>query len=215
MLELNELEKLRHKLDLNETLVWAGKPKSWAFTKTTLVLIPFGLFWNSIVSIFIFGMIFPMWFGDGSGQITINGHATTYGEMSFLDKLWPTLFMVPFVIIGIVTLFSPLWAKIRSSGLIYAVTNKRALCKGRFFTTSWRSSEIYTPDRADKRSGVTHLYFSTRISHGRNGSSSTPTGFYNLPSSEANAAESALKALRNKNKKEVAVPIATMNAPDF
>ncbi len=111
--------------------------------------------------------------------------------MSLLAKLGVTAFFVPFFCVGLGTLFSPVWMWLHSTGLVYAVTTKRAIVKGRFLMKSWRAQEIFSPDRSDKRSGCSYLYFYEEAN--RNGSSLG--GFLNLPTTESYAAENALRAL--------------------
>ncbi len=192
MIDSQVIEKLNKKLDLNEQIVWVGKPKPYVWKRGMAFILIFGAFWCSIVSVFVGGMILPMWFGDPAGTITINGCKTTYGAISIWKKLGMTAFFIPFVAVGLGTLFSPLWTYLHSTGLVYAVTTKRAMKKGRFFTKSWRKHELDIPDRADKRSGYSDLYF--YVSHHQNG---TPvySGFINIPTAEALAAENALMRL--------------------
>ncbi len=186
MLDPTLTEKLRKKLDLNEHLVWAGVPKPWAFTKSSFFLIFFGLFWCTIVSIVGGTFIYGLWFEESVDPDSL-------AMLPLLGKLGMTAFFIPFIIIGLWTLFNPLWLRIWSSNLLYAVTDKRAIRRGWLFAKSWRAAELDKPDRIDKRSGVTHLFFAfSSVSH--NGHHEQ-TGFRNLPSHEADAAEAALRKL--------------------
>ncbi len=196
MIDSQVIEKLQSKLDLNEQVVWVGKPKPYAWKKGMAFILFFGTFWSAITSVFVVGMLIPMWFGDPNAEITVNGTPTTYGAMSIWAKLGLTAFLTPFICIGISTLLSPLWTYLHSTGLIYAVTTKRALKKGRFGMKSWRKNELDTPDRADKRSGYSDVFF--YCSHYQN---HTPvySGFLNLPTADALAAENALKKLCDDN----------------
>ncbi len=193
MLDPAETTKLQQKLDLNEKLIWAGRPKPWAFTKTSVGMIFFGLFWCAILSVVGGVFMYGCWFDDPANPAMTNDGGEAMSQLPLLAKLGMTAFFIPFVVIGLGTLFNPLWTRIWSSKLLYAVTDKRAIRKGRLFTKSWRAAEIYKPDRVDKRSGVSHIFF-TLSSVSQNGHRAQ-TGFRNLPPHEADAAEAALRKL--------------------
>ena len=141
--------RVERKLDLNERLVWAGKPV---------------LFFAE----------------DGREE-----------PLPLIIGI--CIFFVPFVSIGVCMLGAPLWTRLRTPHWVYAVTNKRALIIGRFRTRDWRASELRFVDRADHRNGRSDLFFAH---DGGNGNGTRcPTGFHNLPTAEASAAESALRTL--------------------
>ncbi len=186
-----DYERVQKKLDLNETLVWVGRPKPIAFTRHTVTLMLFGIPWCTIVSMVGGAFMLSFWFAAPDSKVTVNEVETTVAEVSIWFKLGMTAFFIPFVVIGLGTLFAPLWNKLVMSWTIYAVTTKRAMHVGRWFTTSWRAKDLWRePDRIDKRSGYSTIEFA----YGR---TSTPAGqskagFINIPTSEAMRAEKAL-----------------------
>lgn len=173
--------RVERKLDLNERLVWAGKPVPWAFSKKTLGAMLFGIPWSFITAIVMSGFIYSFFFTeDGRGE-------------PLALKIGICIFFVPFVCVGLGMLGAPLWARLRTSRWVYAVTDKRALLIGLFHTRDWRASELRFVDRADHRNGRSDLFFAH---DGGNGNGTRcPTGFHNLPTAEASAAESALRTL--------------------
>lgn len=180
MLSPEETQKVKNRLDLNERLVWAGKPKPRAFTKTTVGAMLFGIPWSAFVAFFLYFGFF--------GDVKKTGAAE--------DPLSLSLFMIPFVLVGLGMLFAPFWNRLRMAGQLYAVTDKSALVIGRLFTKRWRAGEMDTIDRRDKRNGHSDLIFAY-TSYAVNGQH-LPTGFLNIPTTEASAAESALRALKER-----------------
>ncbi len=181
--------KIEKKLDLNESLVWCGRPvKARAFTRITCMTFFFGLFWCSILSVVATSFINALWV-DTASVIEVNGVKKTAEQMSMASRVGMSLFFVPFVVVGIGTLFSPLWYKLSMKTMIYAVTTKRALAVSCFGTRSWRKSDFIKPDRADKRDGTSSIFF-THMNK-----STSATGFYDISSQNAAVAEAALRKL--------------------
>ncbi len=181
----NAMARLRaeSKLDRNETLVWLGRPVPTFRYRGWIGTVFFGIPWCAITGFFVFGVLVPAWMGkEVDGQ-----------PWGLWPKLGLTAFLTPFVAVGIGTLFSPLWHKLSQAGQLFAVTDKRALVVGRFATKSWRASEMFPPDRADHRNGLSDIWFSYGSSS--NGGEHPPTGFTNLPPAQADEAEKALLAL--------------------
>lgn len=179
MITSDDTQRLQHKLDLNEQLLWADKPIPRAFCKSTIGAMLFGIPWCAIVSVVGGGFLASFWLGDPNSEVTVNGTKTTMEAVSIWFKLGITAFFIPFIAIGISMLFAPLWKRLSMSGQIYAVTTKRALICGRLRTKSWRVPEIEFLDRCDRRNGTGDLHFAY-TSGGQRGSA-VPTGFDNLP----------------------------------
>lgn len=189
--------RVERKLDLNERLVWAGKPVPWAFSRQTLAAMLFGIPWSFITAMVMSGFIYGLFFAE-DGR-----------EEPLALKIGICIFFVPFVTIGVGMLGAPLWARLRTPHWVYAVTDKRALLIGLFHTRDWRASELEFIDRADHRNGRSDLFFArgqATANGGLNNGSvhlvSRLIGFRNLPATEAPAAESALRALlRNRDRR--------------
>ena len=162
-------------------------------------IVLFGVIWSALVFAVGGTTIHGLWFSDGTREITVNGTKTTYGALSVWARIGLTAFFVPFFAIGVGTVGSPFWYRLWQSGLLYAVTDSRALRIGRVACKSWRACEILPRiDRADRRDGLTDLFFTTRtVSNGKSGGSrQVPDGFANLPPRDADEAELALAALK-------------------
>ena len=202
---VSEKEDLRRRvearLDRNERLLWIGRPLREGWLWGSLPLFFFGLVWSALVGFGVWQAVVPLWTGEGAGASA--GGPGRWGE---------TLFFVPFVIVGIGLVLSPLWAWLGARASAYAVTDRRAMVLGRVKTCSWRASEMFGPDRADHRNGRTDLFFATVVvSNGRHGPvgrdrglggpawdgvrSVRATGFRNLRPADADAAEKALGTL--------------------
>ena len=177
-------ERLQKKLDLNEQLLWAGKPIPRAFSKASVRAMLFAIPWSAITWTVFGTFMSTLWFGGGTAKF--NGRPAA--ELSLWLRLGFTAFFIPFITISIATLFAPLWQWLSMRGQYYAVTTKRALALGRFRVKSWRAPEIDFIDRCDRRNHTGDLYFV----YGNSG----PTGFDNLPSEALAPAENALKNLR-------------------
>jgi hypothetical protein len=109
-------------LDRGEKIVWLGQPEprpgvSWALLFPSCFAIPwtlFALFWMAAAS-----GVFDVFFG-GQGGGRLAG-----GRVVF------ALFGLPFVVIGLVMFFSPLWMKRRlrraAGRTAYVITDRRAI----------------------------------------------------------------------------------------
>lgn len=197
MLTSDETQRLQNKLDLNEQLIWAGKPIPRAFSKSSIGAMIFGIPWCAITSVVGGAFLSSVIFGDPNDPVTINGTKTTISEVSILFKVGMCAFFVPFVTIGIGMLFAPLWKFIIMTGQTYAVTTKRALIMGRIRTKSWRAPEISFIDRCDRRNGTGDILFSYS-SVSQNGHH-PPIGFDNLPAESLTPAETALRTLHQED----------------
>ena len=193
MLTSDETQRLQNKLDLNEQLLWAGKPIPRAFSKSTIGAMIFGIPWCAITSVVGGAFLSSVIFGDPNDPVTINGVKSTVSEISIGFKIASCAFFVPFITIGIGMLFAPLWKFLAMTGQIYAVTTKRAVIVGRILRKSWRSPEILFIDRTDRRNrtGDIHFAYSSVSQNGHH----PPVGFDNLPAADLDAAETALRKI--------------------
>ncbi len=178
MISPETLQRIRSRLDLNERLVWCGKPVPRAFNKTTLSMMLFGLPWTAITG------------------LVSGGFFLAEDLPAFPLRLFLILFFIPFYVVAISMLGAPLWSLLRQRRWVYVVTDKSARIMGAFRCTTWRRQELDFLDRADHRNGLTDIHFS-HASYMINGSHPLQ-GFINLPTAEASAAIAALKALRGE-----------------
>ena len=65
----------------------------------------FGIPWCAITSIVAGAFLNSLWFSEANDPITINGSKTTMDALSIWIKLGMSAFFVPFIAIGIATLF--------------------------------------------------------------------------------------------------------------
>ena len=163
--------RVQRKLDRNETLVWVGRPVPTFRYRGWIGTVIFAVPWCAITGTFVGGVLIPAWMGK-----PVDGEA-----WGIWPKLGLTAFLTPFILIGIGTLFSPLWHKLDQKGRLYAVTDKRALSIGRLFSKSWRGAEMFVPDRADHRNGLSDIWF-TYASTSNNGTRRPAAAFRSSPS---------------------------------
>lgn len=178
MISPEETARIARRLDLNERIVWVGRPKPTAFALSTVPVMIFGIGWCALVATII--------------STAVRDFAETLRKAGFAwHEAVPLLFFVPFVVAGVAMLGAPLWRYLIMAGQYYVVTDKRALIMGRFVTQSRRRGEMDVDvDRVDRRNGLSDLFFaaSNVTVNGR----PQPFGFRNLPTAEVAAAERAL-----------------------
>lgn len=179
MLSPEETQRIERKLDLNERLVWCGKPRPKGLNKHTIGAMLFGIPWTAISGTVSGMFLVSMWLKPNDSPL--------------LARLGFTLFFIPFWCISVAMLGAPLWLRLRQKKWLYAVTDKSVLIVGAFRTTRLRRHNLFSPDRADHRNGLSDILFATSdyAVNGRH----LPIGFVNLPTAEANAAEQAVRDL--------------------
>ena len=179
-----ELEnRVRAELQGKERLVWAGQPKPsrWMWSSVPIVLfgIPFtafALFWISMAS----GLFF--------GAHEVHGHGQP-DVFSALFSCFP-LFGVPFLIVGLGMLTSPIWMYRRAKKTCYALTDQRAIIWrsgwfGSVEVRSYRASELGKMTRRTFADGSGDLIFEEVVSvgqdsHGHTRSYRTEHGFMGI-----------------------------------
>ena len=109
--------ELREYLNKNESLLWAGKPKSgFFFRQIDTFLIPFSLFWCGFITFWIYSAY------------------TTDAPFVFL------LFGIPFALIGLFLLFGRFFYDIKQrKNTIYGLTEKRIIIKSTLFSKKIQS----------------------------------------------------------------------------
>ena len=191
--------RVQSKLGRNERIAWIGRPVPSFRFEGRRFLLCLGVLWWIPTGLALFRLILPMWFGA-------NGGAATLTVPSFGDRLFPTIVVGAFAVIGVILLLAPLLHWLSQRAQLYAVTDARALIIGRPFSFSYPASELrQDPLRREcAENGLTNLFFATRIVYeqgpspkfGRARWKEVPIGFLNLLPGDADAAESALLALK-------------------
>lgn len=139
-------QRLRAELRPGESLAWAGQPDPDRIMRSgfriVLFFVPFtafSLFWIAAAS----GFQWPRWDGGWS--------------------LFP-LFGLPFLLVGLGGLASPLWLRRKSHSTVYAITSERALViegTGSITVKSYRPSDIAAIERTDHPDGTGDLILRT------------------------------------------------------
>ncbi len=82
------------------------------------------------------------------------------------------LFGVPFILIGLGMLSTPLWMRRSARRTVYVITDRRAIVIGGAWALhieSFPPSRLTDIRRKQRRDGSGDLIFRTEVSHGRNG----------------------------------------------
>jgi hypothetical protein len=150
--------RVQAELRSGERLVWTGQPVPTRFARPAIGLVLFGIPWTAF-AVFWIVMASGMMFG-GIG-LAGNGFFACF-----------PLFGIPFVLIGIGLLTSPLWMRRKARQTVYALTDRRAIiwAAGWFGGVEVRS---YTGEglgkmvRRDYPDGTGDLVFEEVVSVGR------------------------------------------------
>src|SRR5512139_1652604 len=102
-------QRLRAELKPGESIAWAGQPNPDRYMKSGFKLWLFFIPWTAF-SLF--------WIAGASGF-----------RMPQFNSGWSLfpLFGLPFLLIGLGGLSSPLWLRLKARSTIYAITNRRAI----------------------------------------------------------------------------------------
>ena len=134
-------------LESNERINWMGMPKRVFFTRITTFTVLFGLPWTAFA---VFWTV---------------GAASIGKDVPFLFGLLFPLFGLPFIMIGLLMMLSPIGAYRRSAKTVYVITDRRAITFDSGWTTTVRS---YSPEklknifRKEKRDGSGDIIFTRR-----------------------------------------------------
>jgi len=163
-----ELEdKVKHELQTGERVLWMEQPIPRYFTAMSTGAFLFAIPWTAFA-------IF--WIGRASGF-----KLPDFGKGGF--SFFP-LFGVPFVLIGLGMLSSPLWSYRKAFKTVYVITDRRAITFDAGWTTTIRS---YPPDRLqnihrkEKRDATGDVVFGQRVWSGSEGGrQAQDLGFLNI-----------------------------------
>jgi hypothetical protein len=104
----------REYLDPGERLLWAGRPDPRSAIPASIGIFVFAIPWTAFA-------LFWMWGASGFGAAFREGGEEAGGFRYFF------LFGLPFVLIGIGMLLSPLWIYRKARSTVYAVSDRRLL----------------------------------------------------------------------------------------
>ncbi len=172
----------QREIDADEEILWAGRPNPARMSTRTLPVLLFGIpftafavFW--IVNAYNMGNSGPS-FGPGGG----------------IGGFFP-LFGIPFVLVGLGMLLSPLIAFHKGTQTVYAITNRRALIIEAGNSRSVKSypfSNMDNLERVENADGSGDIVFLRETRRGSKGRTYTePIGFFGVP--EVRAVERMLR----------------------
>ncbi len=165
-----------------ESVVWSGQPNPTRFAMQRLPIFIFSIPWTAFAVFWVYaasGFQFPPDFSNGG--------------FAFFP-----LFGVPFVLVGLGLMLSPVYAYINAFKTIYIVTDKsiRILKNG-----GTKKVEIYTAsdiekiERKEKSDGSGNIIFSHNTSFTSKGNiQRTPIGLYGIP--DVRTVEQYITAIR-------------------
>jgi len=160
-------EKVKRELESGEHVVWMEQPIPRYFTAMSTSAFLFAIPWTA----------FAIFWICGASGFKLPDFSK--GGFSFFP-----LFGVPFVLIGLAMLSTPLWAYRKSFKTVYVITDRRAITFDGGWTTTIRS---YPPDRLqnihrkEKRDGTGDVVLGQQIWSGsEGGQQSMDLGFLNI-----------------------------------
>jgi hypothetical protein len=172
-------------LNQGEDLVWSGQPRPVRFMLQCLPIVLFGIPWTA----------FAIFWICGAAGFKIP-------DFSKGESFFP-LFGIPFVLIGLGMLSSPLWAWRKAKKTVYTLTNQRAIIFQKSFSVT---IESFGPDKLDdivkniRPDGSGDLIFERRISFSRSSKGGNrerikKIGFFGI--SEVNHVEDLIAQIKN------------------
>ena len=175
-------QRVASELDRDERLVWVGQPRPDLYAKSSGCLIVFGVFftvfalvWMAIplaISLFAAGVG-----GEGGGFIA-------------LPFVCFSLFGIPFVLVGLGLMTSPIWMKKLARRCCYALTDRRALLwEPRLFggatVRSFTRAGLGRIARLENADGSGSLVFHEYVVHGSESSTTHQQGFMHIDDVQA------------------------------
>jgi hypothetical protein len=146
--------QLRNKVEMElrsgERVIWTAQPIAGRASRGSWPIVVFGIFWTA------FSVFWVVAAGWGTSR------SSTPGPF----KLFP-LFGVPFVLIGIGMLTSPIWIKRRAAKTVYMITDQRAVIlteglRGRTRVESFAPAQLQSITREQNTDGSGDIIFETR-----------------------------------------------------
>ncbi|MBX7219748.1 MAG: hypothetical protein K1Y36_07365 [Blastocatellia bacterium] len=151
-----------------EQLLWVGNAAPLAHLLPTIPLVLFGIPWTG----------FALFWTAGAAGFRIPD--LSRGWVHLLFPLWG----IPFILIGLGMLTSPLWAWRKALKTLYAVTSQRIIIfeKGwQLNVTSYTREQIVGLSRSEKEDGSGNLYFAEKDDRPTDSSTRKPkVGMYGI-----------------------------------
>jgi hypothetical protein len=142
-------EMARRELESGESIAWMGMPKPRFFTKSTLGIFLFAIPWTA----------FSLFWVAGAAEFKIPDFAST-------DIIFP-LFGLPFVLIGVSMLLTPITHYRHTLKTLYMITDRRVVIfEGGSSTTirSYEAEKLGTITRKERNNGYGDLVFAKEFS---------------------------------------------------
>ena len=133
-------------LDKDEQLGWSGQPRPGRFARQYLPVALFGI---------LFGGFAVFWTCMALFGVRQTGEA---GPMRLLFPLWG----LPFILVGLSMLCSPLWGLRQAKRTLYAVTDRRAIIIRRGFSvriSSYKAEQVGEHSKRLRNDGSGDLIF--------------------------------------------------------
>lgn len=173
-------QKVMRELQPGEVVRWAGQPDPARFMKQGFLLWLFFIPWTAF-SLF--------WMAGASGF--------RMPDFSSFTVLFP-LFGLPFLLIGVAGLASPLWFRLVARHTAYVISNQRAFSLAGWRNVvmiSWWPEQLAQVTRTERADGSGDLVFDVEMRRGHRGSSvQHKRGFIALR--DVRTAETFINALR-------------------
>lgn len=165
-LPVEQRETVEKELDQDEQALWCAQPKPFRFARQALPAFVFAIPWTA----------FAVFWMCGAAGFEVPDFSE--GRHFF------ALFGLPFVLVGLAMLSSPLWMMSKARRTVYVVTQRRAiLFEGGWGTTirSFGPEKLTEMIRREKRDGSGDLIFEQRASTDSKGRrSTTEVGFLGI-----------------------------------
>lgn len=172
-------QRVTRELQPGEVVRWAAQPNSSRMMMQGFALWLFFIPWTAF-------SVFWIW---GAAGFRLPDFSSPF-------SLFP-LFGLPFLLIGIGGLLSPLWVQRRARHTVYVVSNQRAfmLSGWRNITmTSWQPAQLTQITRTERPDGSGDLVFDAQIQRDADGNAvKSKNGFSAIP--DVRTAESFINAL--------------------
>jgi hypothetical protein len=152
-------ERVSRELQPNERVVWVGQPRPDLMARPAWFMVPCGIFFL-VFSIFWIGMTLTMFGAIQGGP----------GPGGVMWMIFPC-FSVPFILVGLLMLASPIWLRARARKMVYALTNHRAIIwEPAFFgsvtTRSYTASGLGHMTKRQRADGAGDLIFEEFVTYG-------------------------------------------------